>query len=357
MTLFNTHDKLGWAFLTGAINETDRPISFYKTMFFGDTEIVPAETLELSYFEGQRRMAPFVAKNGEAVSVDPRSTKFANVSFPNIRVKRPMEAYDALTKRMPGQDIFATTGAFAQAASRVIAEDTEILSDVIDNREEWMCAKMAQNRLIEYSVSDMDSFKITMPYDATNMTRDISASGTRNWATGSAVNLIEDFQIMKRNSARYGKVQMRNAVFGRGAATAWMNLEIPRTLLDNRRLESGRQELQGVFDLQGVYYMGTFMGIDLWEYSGTYTDDDGNEQDFQQSNQVTFLPDPSASQAKLYYGLIPDTVAIEQGLTEVQRFSKSWQQEDPSARIQLVHTRPLPVLRRPNTIYNLIVAP
>ena len=47
--------------------------------------------------------------------------------------------------------------------------------------------------------------------------------------------------------------------------------------------------------------------------------------------------------------------AFEAGLWVAQRFSKSWVTKDPSQRLALLHSRPLPVPRRPGAMVSMKV--
>jgi hypothetical protein len=57
----------------------------------------------------------------------------------------------------------------------------------------------------------------------------------------------------------------------------------------------------------------------------------------------------------MYYGAIPDLKALQGRLFRGKRFSKSWEQEDPSVMWQLLHSRPLPVTRRPDSMVSMKV--
>jgi hypothetical protein len=47
--------------------------------------------------------------------------------------------------------------------------------------------------------------------------------------------------------------------------------------------------------------------------------------------------------------------AMMGGMLASERFSKSWLVKDPSAMVQLIESHPLPVLRRPDSVYSLQV--
>ena len=51
----------------------------------------------------------------------------------------------------------------------------------------------------------------------------------------------------------------------------------------------------------------------------------------------------------IYYAGIPDLNVFGGSTLQSERFAKSWMQEDPASMMCLLHSRPLPVLRRPGS--------
>lgn len=361
-----TDNQLGWAFLTGAINEVKPDARFMRQLFFPTERTVPTETIELSYFDGERKLAPFVEVNGEAIAVPGRSQRFANVMAPNIRLKRPMEAYEFLTRRRPGTAIFVGQSEVQSGYSAAIAEDTEILGSMIDNRIEQMCSEMVSTAAYTYtgSVAEGDravqaSFSVTFPRA---IALDVTLTGGNLWedatnSEGGTSNPRTTFADAKFQLSKFG-VQPTFAVMGRHAAQAFMTHSKVQTQLENTRdIAFGSLSEENNFTDQGAMYLGRYMGMDCWEYSRTYEDQTAslNELYFLNQDLVVFGSPQAQRDNIIYYGAIPDHDAIEGGLLVSQRFSKSWVTKDPSVRVQLVHSRPLPVLRRPNTVYTAVV--
>ncbi|RLB78181.1 MAG: hypothetical protein DRH24_14895, partial [Deltaproteobacteria bacterium] len=155
-------DELKWQTLTAMVNEIKLPQSFLKNRLFAAERTLSTETAEIGYFTGGRKMAPMVRVNGEAVMVEGLGKKFATVSMPNIRIKRPMTPSELFFGRQPGTVIFPSTGEQLSAIQQAIARDAKHLMDLIENREEWMAA-MALRGEITYSVSGQEVFTITFP--------------------------------------------------------------------------------------------------------------------------------------------------------------------------------------------------
>jgi hypothetical protein len=359
-----TQSWLGWAYQTGFTNRVKTPSGFLTQLIFGGRErALPTESVELSFKEGERLLAPFVEVNSEALTVGARSTTFANVSCPNIRIKRPMEAYNVFNRRQPGTDIFIGGGeAVSAARAAAIAEDTQYMMDLIANRVEWMVGSMIGDitsgfMTLSYSVAEKANWRVRVPRD-TGAT--ITLSGTAEWndAVGTSRNVVADFHNVKRFFSKKINGTARVAIMDAKAADAFMKLSEVRDLLDKRNVDAGALKLQEQFNDQGAIYLGKFCGVDCWEYSREFVDEDGTTKVFlgaqtsgSEAGRVVFLAQESAfSDAEILYGSIPDHDAFEGGQFVGKRFAKSWKEPDPSVYVQLMQSRPLPFIRQPNAI-------
>ena len=68
-----------------------------------------------------------------------------------------------------------------------------------------------------------------------------------------------------------------------------------------------------------------------------------------------FVTATPAAEMIEYFGAIPDMKALQGRLYVAQRFSKAWEVEDPSSIMNLTHSRPLPVARRPDSTVSMKV--
>lgn len=355
-----TNNVLGWAFQTSFVNNVKRPSQFLKQLYFeGREQNVPTESIEYSFKEGDRLLAPFVEVNGEAVSVGGRSVTFANISAPNIKLKRAMDAYNSLLRRLPNTDVFITGGdAVLRARMEAVAEDTEFMEDMILNREEWMVAKMLTDTTsgsinLEYAVAEKANFKITIPRH-TDMTVALTG-GAAEWDDNTGAGIKGDFMKVKRAFSKHLNRTARICIMGSGASDLFLGADSVVALLDKRNVSAGTLELINQFNDMGAIYLGTFCGIPCWEYSREYIDDiTGAATPFIPANVAVFLSGGN-NEGKMVYGAIPDHDAMDQGLLMSKRFAKSWKIPDPSSQVQLLQSRPLPLIRQPNAHYVLTV--
>ena len=52
---------------------------------------------------------------------------------------------------------------------------------------------------------------------------------------------------------------------------------------------------------------------------------------------------------------VADLLPVLEKVLQSKRFSKSWEVEDPSARLLLIESNPMPVMRRPNATVSIQV--
>ena len=351
-----TNTQLGWAYQTGFVNRVKTPSQFLTRLVFGGREeTLPTESAELSFREGERLLAPMVEVNAEAIPVGGRSTTFANVSTPNIKIKRPMEAYQVFLRRQPNTDVFiGGGGAVAQARTQAIAEDSVYMVEMVENRLEWMVSSLVTdttsgNMTLEYSVEDRANWKVSVPR-STDMTRTLTSNDV--WG-GSTADIKQDFLTVKRAFSKHINGTPTVCVMDDLAADEFLADTTVQNLLDKRNVDAGNLALQSQFGDEGAIYHGDFMGIPCWEYSREYVNDAGSAASFMPDNTAMFLSASGLRDSRVLYGAIPDHDAFDQGLFVGKRFSKSWKQPDPSVYVQMLQTRPLPHIRQPNSVYVL----
>lgn len=357
---------LTWAYLTGTISEVMPAADFMTKLLFPNERTLPTEVIELSYLDGGRSLAPFVTINGEAKIVPGRTTRFANVMAPNIALVRPMQAYQNLLRRAPGTGVFVDSGEILAAYRQAIADDVEIMANMIDNRLEWMACNMATYCKIDYSSAapdqETDKFDVTVPRDAAlGGNTGVALAGGARWAhtagyatQGATSDPVKDFDQAKFLMAKKGNIPIM-VVMGREAARAFKFHTVVKDWLKQLgNIRVGELTHEEQYTAQGALLLARdFCGIPVWEYSQTYTDDAGVEQYFLDPEAVLFISGRAKQDNVVYYGAIPDHEAFQNGTYMSKRFSKSWINKNPSNLMQLAQSRPLPFTRRPNAIYTL----
>lgn len=338
---------LEWHSLTPMVNEMKSSRSFLRDMFFSDTETLTTENIVFPVLTGEREVAPFVSRNSEAIMAGGYGEKEYNVSAPNIRVKRPLEAADLIFRRHAGDVVFVDGGDVKAAAEREVARQLMRLNQLVDNAEEYMCA-LAIRGTISYTSADEANFTITYPKPGGN-----NITLTDFWDGVSATPLA-DLRMVKGVMHDEVSLNPTDAIMGADAADAFLASDEVRALLDQRNVNAGALNLSADYDAQGAMLLGTFGGIRWWSYPSSVSIN-GVSTDLIRPKYVEFLHRSPASEMKLYYAAISDLDALDAGLLASKRFSKSWRQPDPSVQQILLTSRPLPVLRRPGAVVSVKV--
>lgn len=347
-----TINALTWASMTGVVNEMKSPNQFWKRLLFSNEDPKSTETIELSVINKDREIAPFIRKNGEALMVTGHSKTFQNIEAPNIRIKRPFTPSELLFGRQPGTVIFPSQGEQLSAVQAHINRDLQVMSDMVANTEEYMCAQAVQGTLT-YEVEDEEVFQITYPKPAGNT---ITLSTFWDDATPANVIINNDIHTAKKQASDEVSLQVTDAVCGSEAATQLRTLIAGGHVktLDLRDVNGGTATFVEGFREDGAIYMGSIDGVRFWEYGRTVSVN-GVSTAMVRPKYVEFVCATPAAENVMYYGAIPDFDALEGRAWVGRRFSKSWKQKDPSAMMALLHSRPLPVPRRPGSIVSVKV--
>lgn len=343
-------DVLKWQSLTATVNETKSPNSFLKDLLFGQAETFPTETVEIGLLTGDRAIAPFVKKDGEAIAVAGLGETYQTVGFPNISIKRPMTASELLFNRRPGTVVLPSRGQQLSAIEAHVARDAQRMSDLVSNAEEYLCA-LAIRGEISYTAADEANFKVTYPKPAGHTVNSAVA-----WSSAATATPSVDFLTAKRLINEEHDLPLTHAIMSQEAAANFLQIAEVKSLLDNRRIEAGGLDLQRQFEASGAIYLGRFMGVECVEYSRA-VNVAGASTDLLRAGYVEFVSAVPQAENRMYYGAIPDMEALEGRLFQGERFSKSWLEHDPSQRIMVVKSRPLPVMRRPGSVVSMDTTP
>jgi hypothetical protein len=224
------------------------------------------------------------------------------------------------------------------------------MADLVSNAEEYLCA-LALTGEIAYSAADESNFTVTYSKPPGHT---LNTVGT--WATASTATPSVDFTAAKRLIADAHNLPTTHCIMSQEAATNFIKIDEVKTNLDNRRLLTGDLDLRKQFELSGALHLGNYMGVDCWEYARS-VNVSGVDTPLIRAGYVEFVSAVPQAENWLYYGAIADMEALEGRLFQGERFSKSWLKKDPSQRIVIVKSRPLPVMRRPGSVVSIDTTP
>jgi len=350
-----TTPSLTWTAQTRSINQMIAPLNFLQSLYFSNHRTHPVETIEVGYFIRGRKMAPMVRKGSRAIPIEGHSTQFATVEGPNIRIKRLFDPAVLNQGRRPGTVVFATGAEIASSIEQDVARGLQNLRDDIGNRVEWMCAQ-ALRGTISYSVEDGEVFTLTSPRSGDNA---ITLSTFWNDGTPTNVRPEEDIETAQRVIHTAEGANIAVALCGAEAATYLRRVAKANNWhLDTKGLLDAVQNVRfgAAFDTNGARPIARINGIDFWEYSTAVVDEGGVSQPMIRAKYVEFLSPPSSAGAVMEYASIPEVDDNDRVINfQGEIFSKSWSEKDPPSRVALAHTRPLPVIWRPNATVSMKV--
>lgn len=352
--------ELRQATMTAVVEDIKPPLTFLKGMLWPTEQTLTTETVQIETKARGRTIAPFIRQNGEAIMVPRVGAAGYVVSAPNIRLKMPLTPSELLYNREPGGIVFSPSVANKVGQlRRQIAEDLEVMNDMIVNAEEYLCANALQGT-ISYEVEDEEVFTITYERPAAN---NITLSTFWNDATPGDVRVLTNFETAKRIVADDGSPALTDVILGAEAHDQLIELaqladaDSPlRRVLDRNvavNAGTGMSFIQQYTD-GGAIYVGELAGLNIWAYRATATLN-GSTVNMIRPKYAEFVSRSNASGRVMYYGAIPDMVALQGRLFSGRRFSKSWENQDPSVYFGLVHSRPLPVPRRPGATVSMKV--
>lgn len=339
--------------LNRVLNKRIKPYTALTNLLFPEStkNNLFEESAQVDVLSGTFGMAPFVQIGQKAVIMDALNGTSYTVETPFINIKRPLKWSTRFAKRQAGQTVFSNTDQTRAMIREAQERDMDMLNTLIDDRIEWMIAKIIQGQ-ISYSAEGLDSFIIDVGKPVAN-TFSVSAA----WAAGSA-NPLEDIRTMKGIVAAVRGPIPNIGICGANAATA-LRAMLTGTgeLVNVIKTTSGvmtqeRLNLLSRFREDGMIPMGNLGDIEFFEYTGVFNPDDGGAAEaLIRTDYIEFFSDSqrSLSERELNFGMIPDLRAIEANLHITERYVDTDPPKFDQGTYQaLIMTRPLPWLRRPD---------
>lgn len=341
---------LSWQSLTATVNALKPPATFLQEMFFRARNTHPTEYLEIGKWIGDRKMVPFVKKGAEAYPIGGLSTAFRAIEAPNIRVKMGFKPDPLFFGRTPGSRVFLSGGETqVDEVQRKIARDFQYMNDQIENRIEWLCAQALEG-VIDYSKADDDHAEAFQFDYARDGGFTVALGAGDRWNEGTS-DIAGDVRYAADKVMEETGLNVTDAICGSLAADAFLNNAKVQEHVERRRPEGPGTPLLlgGRPSPRGARYLGSVYGVNWWAYTRQVKDIDGSAVDLINTKKVFLLPQDG--EFSIEFGAIPDIDAFESGQLEAQKFSKSWTTEDPSLMWVLMHTRPFPLMRRPEAVF------
>jgi major capsid protein E len=287
---------------------------------------VPTQTVTWDIIRGSRMMAKPNVPNSEAHIVGRLGREQASASLLYVREKKVFEP----TTLMWLREVGTVNG--LQNAEREVVRELADLNNRIDAFVEYTLWKALGGNL----VLDFPDVQANIDY---KFPADHKVTAAVSWATATPTQIVDNVTAWKKLVLNHGRVAANKAyatqaTLDRIVHSFVANGTTPGYLLSDRMRDQ-------------YYNSGTipgFLGMDWVPVEHVYEDDQGNE--------IGYLADDT-----LLIGNFDDNRPVEllEGPTAdfsapnnfIGRYTKSWQEPDPSGRQVLIEYNFLPVVTRP----------
>lgn len=347
-----TSDLLHFVSLTELLNKVKSPNSFLQRMLFSDHRSYPTENFEVGIKLGEREVAPFIRKGGQAIMVSGYSTKSNVVSPANISIKRPFSP-EVMHVRRPGFDsVFPDAAELESLGNQALADDNQRMGDLITNAVEYLCAQALTGK-IAYSSVEGEEFECDFQRAVAH---DVSPVDT--WDDQTNSRIMDDIAAVQLLISEAEGLPVTDAICGTLAGKALKNNTLVKQDL---AFAATKYNLGAGLDLtrqwtnEGALFLGELGGVRFWQYSRAVLLPTGSSAQLVGDNMVHFVANVPAAENRLCFGAIPEIVGQQPRLFVGERFSKSEVIVDPPQIMQYARSRPLPVLRKPNSTASMQV--
>ena len=327
--------------MLAALKNITKPKRFLINMFVSQVQTHTTEAGDIDVVKGGRKLAPFVSPRVEGKVIERNGYATHTYKPPYIKPKRITTAHHALV-RLPGEMLYDSGMGPNERAMEILQNDFTDLEDQISRREEWMAAQLLQTGKV---VCVGDGINETVDFLMGSSWKPVLAS-TAKWNAVSTATPIDDFTTGKGIGLKAGKNMnvaiMNQATLGYllgntkqviGASSVFDKTKITLGTIQPEQLEPG------------VSYVGRIAGIglDIYTYDEYYEEDNnGSARLFPMIADGKVIMGSTLARTTMHYGVIQD---LEAGtLAVAARFPKTWIEKDPSARILMLQSAPLPAL-------------
>lgn len=279
---------------------------FLRNRYFpsDDTTIFATEDVLVDIKdEYQRKMAPCVIERKGGIMVGREGYKTDRIKPANVAPKRAL-TIDNIRKRQFGETLFSRRKPEEREAA-ILRQDLVELSDMIDQREEYMASKVLfengytmRHYADEYGGDKYEEFEVHFYEEDQNPSVYVPAAA---WNAADD-KWYQDMTAMVRSLKRRG-VPVADVLIGSSVANELMKNDFLLKMLDNRRVEIGRiepTELAASATSYGrIIVDGT--ALELLSYSLQYLDEDGKVKSFVPEESIAVT---APNTGKFLYGAV-----------------------------------------------------
>lgn len=309
--------------------------TFLKDTFFPRINTFVSENVDVDYYKGRRKLAPFVSPRNSGKTMDRQG--FVTKSFKPAMIKpQRIITGDDINKRSIGESIYSAKSPEERAAE-ILAQDLMDLDNAITRREEWMVAQILFTGKVDIKGEDVD---LTLNFDFDNK-ETLSGANLWNAETSDPIADLKRWrlQVIKKSGVNPDRIIMSSDVID-----AFINHGKVKSALDNRRIILGQIDPSVLPN--GVTYIGSIsiLGLDIYSYDEWFYDEASKTEKPMVPEKTIMMGSSNARSSMLYGAVTLTDQNTNQFVTyEGSRIPDSWIKKDPAARILQLYSRPLPV--------------
>lgn len=323
--------------MMGVIKSIPPVKTFIRDTFFRSQKTFPTKHVDVDFYKGKRKVAPFVHARIGGKTVENSGYK-TETFIPELVAPDKITTADDLMSRLPGENLYGGMSP-AERAQMKFAEDLAELDEMITRREEVMCAQSiftGEIPVIGEGLNHIIDF---------NFTNKETLSGTDLFSAPES-DPIAWLEKWRRTIQLKGHKNADKVIMAWDVVNAFISHPKVKDKLDIRNLNIGAIDFKELPD--GVTYVGriTKLGLDIYQYDEWYLDDWTDKDNPVEKPMVpdgTLAMLSSRSQFSMAYGAI--TLIKDENFVTVEgpRVPDSWVQKKPAARFVQVSSKPLPI--------------
>ena len=338
----NTHQ------LIMAVEEMPKSTSFLRDRYFPtneSTDIFSTYDVLVDYKEGRKKLAPFVAPRKGGKTIMRKGFTTTSYTPPLIAPIRPMTA-DDLKKRGFGEALYSKLTA-EERQNMMALKDIDEQSEMITNREEWMCAKaLFENGYIMKAYVDGVETEDSEIHFYTEEKNPAVYTPSKPWSDPDA-DILGDIYNMAMMLKKRG-LPAKDLICGSDVISYIESNTKIQKQLDNRRVEIGEVKPEELPEGASIYCRLNCKGIwiTVFNYDETFENDEGVDESFVPTGYVC-LTAPACG--RTLYGAIDQLEEDGQFHTWASaRVPKYLADRDSNIRKIGVSAAPLPVVNNKN---------
>ena len=321
--------------------------TFFRSTFFHKINTFPAESIDVDFVKGNRKIAPFVHKKIGGKTVPNSGYQTKNYTPPMVAPNKVTTIED-ISGRSAGEALYSEKTA-AERAVEKLARDFRELEDMIVRREELMCAQAIYTGTIPIIGDGLNEI---IDFNFTN--REDKKTAAEKWKA----NKIGFIRAAKKQVQKAGFVNCDICIMADDVVEDFLNDEKVQKMLDVKAFDLAvikPQELPN-----GATYIGSLRGegIDIYTYNEWYLDDFTDPTKPAQKplvpNGTLALLSTQANFSMNYAGVTLLDGKTENFVTvEGARVPSSWIERNPDRRFLQLNSKPLPI---PHEVDSWLVA-